>query len=207
MMGRYVGAIVRRREDPRLLLGRGQDVDDLPAGKCLYAAIVRSSHAHARLSAVRLGRAREHPSVAACFAADDFGSGLRPMPSSGLPTPSLKARVNIQVRVAAQAPIAVGTVRYAGEPVAVVLAAERAAAEDAAALVEVEYDPLPVVADVERGTDPAAPLLYPEWGDNVAVSFAVGVGDAERAFADAPIRVRERFKVPRSAGMPLAAAS
>ena len=203
MTRRYVGAIVRRREDPRLLLGRGQYVDDLFAGRCLYAAIVRSSHAHARLVAIRLGRARKSPSVAACFAADDFPGGLRPLPSSGLPTPSLEARANIRVRVAAQVPLAVGRVRYAGEPVAVVLAEERAAAEDAAALVEVEYDPLPVVPDVERGSDPAAPLLYQEWGDNVAVSFAVRVGDPERAFAEAPIRLRERFKVPRSAGMPI----
>jgi aerobic carbon-monoxide dehydrogenase large subunit len=203
MTGRYVGAVVRRREDPRLLLGRGQYVDDLAAGRCLYAAIVRSSHAHARLVAIRLRRARETPSVAACFAADDFAGGLRPLPSSGLPTPSLEARVNFHLRVAAQVPLAAGVVRYAGEPVAVVLAEERAAAEDAAALVEVEYDPLPVVPDVERGSDPAAPLLYPAWGDNVAVSFVAGVGDADRAFAEAPIRLRERLRVPRSAGMPI----
>jgi carbon-monoxide dehydrogenase large subunit len=203
MTGRYVGAIVRRREDPRLLLGRGQYVDDLPAGGCLYAAILRSPHAHARLVAIRLGRAREHPLIVGCFAADDFSSAFHPLPSAGLPTPPLEARVSFRVRVAPQGPLAGSTVRYAGEPVAVVLAEERAAAEDALELIEVEYDPLPVVGDVERGSDPAGPVLYQEWGDNVAVSFAVRVGDPDRAFAEAPIRLRERLKVPRSAGMPI----
>ena len=81
MSGRYVGAAVRRHEDPRLLAGRGRFVDDLPAAGCLHAAMVRSARAHARLVAVRLDRARAHPSVAACLAQDDLAGALRPLPA------------------------------------------------------------------------------------------------------------------------------
>src|SRR5438270_501067 len=155
MSGRYVGAAVRRHEDPRLLAGRGRFVDDLPAAGCLHAAIVRSARAHARLVAVRLDRARVHPSVAACLAQDDLAGALRPLPSAGLPTPALEAPVSFRVRVAPGVPLAVGKVHYVGEPIAVVLAEDRAAAEDARGLIEVDYDPLPAITDVEQGLDPA----------------------------------------------------
>ena len=203
MSGKYVGAIVRRREDPRLLTGRGRYVDDIPAGGCLYAAIVRSPHAHARLGRVDLERVRRLPSVAAALAFPDFANALVPLPSAGLPPPSLAARVHFHLRTAAQYPLAATHVRYVGEPVAVILAEDRAAAEDALALVEMAYDPLPAVAGVEQGLAAGAPLVHPDWGDNVAVRFAVQVGDPDPAFAQAPVRVRSTFRVPRSAGIPL----
>ncbi len=203
MSGRYVGAAVRRHEDPRLLAGRGRFVDDLPAAGCLHAALVRSSRAHARLVAVRLDRARAHPSVAACLAQDDLAGALRPLPSAGLPTPALEARVSFRVRVAPGVPLAVRKVHYVGEPIAVVLAEDRAAAEDALGLIEVDYDPLPAVTDAEQGLDPAGPRIHEGWDDNVAVHFALSIGDPDRAFAAAPVRLRERLRIPRSAGMPI----
>ncbi|HLY22841.1 MAG TPA: xanthine dehydrogenase family protein molybdopterin-binding subunit [bacterium] len=203
MSGRYVGAIVRRLEDPRFLTGGGQYVDDIPAAGCLHAAVVRATHAHARLTHVDLARARRHPSVVACFAFPDLSDALVPVPSAGVAPPALEARVRFQVRTASQFPLAATHVRYVGEPVAVVVADGRAAAEDAAALVGVAYEPLPVVTDVVRGLEAGAPLIHPDWGDNVAVSFAMRVGDPDGAFAQAPVRVRATLHVPRSAGMPL----
>ena len=203
MSGRYVGAIVRRREDPRLLTGGGQYVDDIPAAGCLYAAVVRATHAHARLARVDLERARRHPSVVACFAFADLSDALVPLPAAGLAPPALEAHVRFHVRSAAQFPLAATHVRYAGEPVAVLVAEGRAAAEDAAALIDVRYDPLPPVMDVARGLEAGAPRIHPDWDDNVAVSFALRVGDPEAAFAGAAVRVRATFHVPRSAGMPL----
>ncbi len=202
-MPRYVGATVRRREDPRLLAGRGQYVDDIPIEGCLYAAIVRSPHAHARLVSIDLERARCHPSVAGCFAFADLSEVLVPLPSAGLPPPALEARVRFHMRTAAQFPLAATHVRYVGEPVAVLLADNRAAAEDALALIDVVYDPLPAVTSVQRGLEAGAPLVHPGWGDNLAVSFAMRVGDPDGAFAGAPVRLRSTFGVPRSAGMPL----
>ncbi|HEV2281244.1 MAG TPA: xanthine dehydrogenase family protein molybdopterin-binding subunit [bacterium] len=203
MSGRYVGAVVRRREDPRLLTGSGQYVDDIPAAGCLYAAVVRATHAHARLARVDLARARRHPSVVACFAFADLADALVPLPSAGIAPPALDARVRFQMRTASQFPLAATHVRYVGEPLAVIVADGRAAAEDAAALVDAAYEPLPVVTDVVRGLEAGAPLIHPDWGDNVAVSFAMRVGDPEGAFARAAVRVRAAFHVPRSAGMPL----
>src|SRR5579884_3954564 len=203
MSGRYVGAAVRRREDPRLVTGRGRYVDDVPVARCLHAAIVRSTHAHAELAAVRLDRARRHPPVVACFAAADLAGALRPLPAIGLPPPPLEARVRFRVRTAPQLPLAATRVRYVGEPVAVLLAEDRYAAADALALAEVEYAPLPAVGDAEQALRAGAPRLHEGWDDNVAVSFALSLGDPARALAGAPVRVCERLRVPRSAGMPV----
>jgi carbon-monoxide dehydrogenase large subunit len=201
--GRYVGAIVRRREDPRLLTGRAQYVDDVPASGCLYAAVARSTHAHASLVRVDLERARRHPSVVAAYAAGDLAGQLPPLPAAGAPPPALAARIRFEIRRADQFPLARDRVRYVGEPIAVVVAGGRAEAEDALALVEAAYDPRPAVVDVARGLAAGAPLLHAGWSDNIAVRFAMRVGDPDGAFAGAPVRVRASLRVPRSAGMPL----
>lgn len=203
MSGRYVGAVVRRREDRRLLTGQGRFVDDLRAPGALHAVLVRSPHAHARVRAVRTDRARGQPGVVACFTHADLADVLRPLPVAGTPPPALQARVGFRLRPAPASPLATGVVRHVGEPVAVVLAADAYAARDAAEVVEVEYEPLPAVLDVEQALAPGAPLVHPAWGDNVSVAFRVTVGEPERAFAGAPVRVGACFRVPRSAGVPL----
>jgi carbon-monoxide dehydrogenase large subunit len=203
MSGRYVGAIVRRREDPRLLTGRGQYVDDLQIAGCLHAVVLRSPHAHARIAAVRFDRVRAHPGVVACFAYADLAAALHPLPSAGLPPPALEARVHFRMRAASQMPLAATHVRYVGEPVAVLVAETRAAAEDALPLIDAAYEPLPALPDVTAALAADAPRLHPDWGDNVAVQFTMRIGDPDRAFAGAPVRVHAAFHVPRSAGMPL----
>src|SRR5262249_33837639 len=94
-------------------------------------------------------------------------------------------------------------VRHVGEIVAMALAESRALAEDACDLVEVEYEPLPVVTDMVAGALPGAHVLYPEWGDNLAVFFETGFSDADAAFASADVTVRERFDIQRYVGMPI----
>ncbi len=203
MGGKYVGAEVRRREDPRLLAGRGQFVDDLAPAGCLHAVVLRSLHAHARIKAIRVETARRHPAVRAVFTSDDLADKLKPLPTAGVAPPALQQRVGFQVRSAHQYPLARGIVRYVGEPVAILLADSRYAAEDALELIEVDYEPLPVIADVERGLEAGAPRIHPEWPDNVAVAFSVKVGDPDGAFAGAPVVVSERLRMQRCAGMPL----
>ena len=200
---KYVGAEVKRREDPQLLTGRGRYVDDLRPTGCLHAAILRSPHAHARIRGIRLDRARAHPAVVGCFAYADLGSLLRPLPLAGAPPPPLQARVGFRLKTAAQLPLVHDRVRYVGEPVAVVLAADPYAAEDALELIDVDYEPLPAIADVDAAVAAGAVILHEEWGDNVGVAFQVRIGDPERALADAPLRVRARIRVPRYAGMPI----
>jgi aerobic carbon-monoxide dehydrogenase large subunit len=203
MQERYVGAAIRRREDRRLLTGGSQYVDDLRWAGCLYAVVARSPHAHARVVAMRLERARRHPAVVACFAFPDLADALRPLPAAGIPPGPLQARVGFRLKAAPQFPLARGKVRYVGEPVAILVALDRYAAEDALGLLEVDYEPLDAVTHVEQAVEPRAPLVHEEWGDNISVAFATGVGDPERAFAEAAVRVHERFTVPRCAGIPL----
>ena len=203
MGGKYVGAEVRRVEDPRLLAGRGQYVDDLRVSGCLHAALLRSPHAHARIAAIRAERARHHPSVIGVFGFEDLQASLVPLPAAGAPPPALQSRVGFQLKSAPQYPLARGRARYVGEPVAVLVASDRYVAEDALALVEVEWDPLPALVDPERALDAEAPLIHPEWGDNVAVAFRVELGDAARALAEAPVVVRRRLRMQRYAGLPM----
>jgi carbon-monoxide dehydrogenase large subunit len=201
--GRYVGARVRRREDPRLVAGQGRFVDDLRVAGCLHAAILRSPHAHARIAAVRTDAARRGPGVVACWTSEDLPAATRPLPIAGVPPAPLQARVGFRLRTAPQLPLARGVVRYVGEAVAVVVATDRYAAEDALERIEAAYEPLPAVADVEQGLAPGAPLVHPEWGDNVSVAFAVRVGDPDGTLPRAPVRVQARIRVPRYAGIPL----
>jgi carbon-monoxide dehydrogenase large subunit len=203
MGGKYVGAEVRRKEDPRLLAGRGQFVDDLAPAGCLHAVVLRSLHAHARIKAIRAEAARRHPAVFAVFTFDDLTDRLKPLPTAGVAPPALQARVGFQVRSAAQYPLARGVVRYFGEPVAILVADSRYAAEDALALIEVDYEPLPVIATVEAGLGARAPRIHPEWPDNVAVAFSVRLGDPDGVFKTAPVVVKERLSMQRYCGMPL----
>jgi aerobic carbon-monoxide dehydrogenase large subunit len=200
---KYVGAAVRRREDPRLLAGRGRFVDDLQAPGCLHAAVLRSPRAHAWIRGLRLDRARAHPGVVGCFAYSDLQDVLRPLPVAGSPPPPLQARVGFRLKTAVQHALAPDRVRHVGEPVAVVVATDAYGARDALDLIDVDYQPLPAVVTAEAGLAPGVTLLHEEWGDNVGVAFEVQIGDAERALGDAAVRVRARFGVPRYAGMPL----
>jgi carbon-monoxide dehydrogenase large subunit len=199
---KYVGAIVRRQEDPRYLTGRGRFVDDMSPPGCLHAAVLRSSHAHARIMAIRTEAARACPGVAAVFTSGSL-TALKPIPEAGVAPPPLEARVGFHLRSAQQYPLARDKVRYVGEPVALVVAESRYAAEDALERIEVDYDPLPVIVDVEAGLRPNAPRIHDDWPDNLAVSFTAEVGDTEAAFREAPVVIAERIVVQRYAGMPL----
>jgi carbon-monoxide dehydrogenase large subunit len=203
METRYVGAALTRREDPRLLRGQARFVEDLKLPGLLHATIVRSVHAHARIRALRLDAARACLGVAGVFGFAELAPWMRPMPTAGQPPPSLEARLKLTMRPTPQYPLAHETVRYVGEPLGVVVAQTRAEAEDAAERVEVDYEPLPAVADVEAACAPGAPRLFPTWDDNVALQFTVTMGEVEAALQAAEVVVRERFRVQRYTGVPV----
>ncbi|HEV8310337.1 MAG TPA: xanthine dehydrogenase family protein molybdopterin-binding subunit [Methylomirabilota bacterium] len=203
MGARYFGAAVKRREDPRLLRGEGRFVDDIKLPGLLHAAFVRSVHAHARLRAVRTDEARRLPGVIAVFTFDDLAPWMKPLPLFGAVPPGLAARVAVTLKQIPQRALARDTVRYVGEIIAMVVAESRALAEDAAELVSVEYEPLPVVTDLVAAAEPGSPLIHAEWGDNVAVFFPTGFGDPATVFREAPVRVGERFTIQRYVGMPI----
>jgi aerobic carbon-monoxide dehydrogenase large subunit len=200
---RYFGASISRREDPRLLRGSGRYVDDIKLPGLLHAAIVRSTHAHARLRAVRVEAARAMPGVAGVFCFTDLAAWMRPIPPFGEAPAPLPARIGLRMHATPRYPLARHKVRYVGEPVAVVVARTRAEAEDAAERVGVEYEPLPAVIDTEAALAPEAPRLFEELDSNVVLRFTQRLGDAAAAMQSADVVVRERFRVHRYTGTPL----
>ena len=203
MGAKYFGASVKRKEDPRFLRGEGRYVDDIKLPGMLHAAFVRSPYAHARITAIRVEAARRLAGVAHVFTFDDLARWMKPLPLFGAIPPGLAARVSVMMRQIGQLAMCRDEARHVGEIVAMVVASSRAVAEDGCELVEVDYQPLPVLADVVAAAEPGAPVLYPEWGDNLALSFKTGFGDVDAALRQADARVRERLIIPRYVGMPI----
>jgi carbon-monoxide dehydrogenase large subunit len=191
---RYIGAPVRAVEATRYLTGRGQYVDDLVLPGMLYAAFLRSPHAHAGLGPIEVAAARAAPGVAAVLT----GAEARARASR------LRTPLNVPgYRDCGAYCLAVDKVRYVGEPVAVVAAESRYLAEDAVERIEVSYAPLPAVVDAEAAIAPNAPLLYPELGENVLVRATFRGGDPDAAFARADLVLRETFSTQRQSANPL----
>ncbi len=203
MGAKYVGAAVRRREDPRLLRGEGRFLDDITLPGLLHAAFLRSPHAHARIRAIRTERAAALPGVVAVFTHATLARWMKPLPLFGAAPPGLAAAVSFEIRQAPQVALCRDRARHVGEIVAMVVADSRARAEDAAELIEVDWEPLPPVTDMRAALEPDAPLVHPEWGTNLAVGFTHGIGDPDQAFARADVVVRETFHIQRYVGMPI----
>ena len=188
----------RRREDERLITGMGQYVDDLrpPAGRPapLIMAVVRSPYAHARIGAIASDEAAAIPGVVAIHTGQELAEALAPM--QGMPMPPM-------FKQTPRRPIASDVARYAGDPVAVVLAENAYAAADARLLVQVAYEPLDAVTDPEEALRPDAPTLYPELGSNEAYRMPVSGGDIEAAFAQASGTVALRLVNQRIAASPM----
>ncbi|HLG69834.1 MAG TPA: xanthine dehydrogenase family protein molybdopterin-binding subunit [Chloroflexota bacterium] len=194
---------VHRREDPRLLTGRGQYVSDLQAPGMLAAAILRSPHAHARIVSVDLEAARACPGVVLALSGADLAE-LPAMPdASGNVTPRWLNRVQPRLQWPRQRALALNEVHYAGESVAVVVARDRYAAEDALDAIHVEYEPLPVSGDPVAAAEAHAPTAHSDLADNLLFEFGVGKGAAPQAFATAPHTIRQRFRSRRNAAVPM----
>jgi carbon-monoxide dehydrogenase large subunit len=182
----YIGRRVRRSEDAALLRGEGSFVDDLKLPGVLHGALVRSPHGHARVKRIDVSAARAMKGVAAVYTFADLPApARRPMPIL-VPNPLIK-----QPR--AQKLLAEGEVCCVGDPVVFVVAENRYLAEDACALVEVDYEPLPVVAHALEAMKPGSPVTHEGAADNMAAHVTMGFGDMGAAFADAPATVTETY--------------
>ena len=181
------GASVPRKEDPALLRGEGQFVDDIHLPGMLHAAFVRSPYAHARVGRIDKSAALAVAGVHAVLAYADLPESVRRQTLPLLvPHPAIRL---------ARMPYALAKdeVCYAGEPVACVIAESRYIAEDGADRVEVEYEPLPAVSDCRAAAEEGAQLAHAGADSNVAARFPVRVGDADRAFSGAAHVFRERI--------------
>src|SRR5437764_4517521 len=187
----WIGRPVRRVEDARLLTGRGTYIDDHPpVANLFHAAIVRSPHAHARILGYEVKAARALQGIVGVLTGEDVLKHTKPF------------------AVGVTAPVhyycaATDKARFVGEPVAVVVGKSRYVAEDAADLVQVRYEPLPAVVDPERGLEPDAPVLHEAVGSNLANNRRLVYGDPDRAFREADVVVKERFKFPKYGSTPI----
>ncbi len=195
MSTRWFGAPVQRNEDPRLLRGRGIYVDDIDLPEMLHAAVLRSPYAHARIMHIDTSAARDLPGVHLVLTAADLGDVLEPSPLL-IPHQALT-----QPRT--QLPLALEEVCYVGEAVAFVVADSRYIAEDALELIEVEYEPLPVVSSLEAASAPDAPLVHEDVPGNIAAHLLQEVGNPDKTIANARHVVHEVLKMERGAAMPM----
>ncbi len=195
MTTRAIGARIPRNEDPRLLRGLGCFVDDVRLTGMLHAAVLRSPHGHARILSIDATRARAVPGVNLVLTASDLGELNQPSPLL-IPHPGLT-----QPRT--QQPLATDRVRYVGEAVAFVVAEDRYVAEDAAELIDVVYEPLPAVTDIEAAIADGSPLVHDDVAFNRAGRVVQRVGDPDAGLAGAARVLRERLWIERSCGSPM----
>ncbi len=195
MATRWFGAPIPRNEDPRLLRGKGSYVDDIDLPEQLHAAVLRSPFARARILSIDASSARELQGVHLVLTASDLGEVLDPSP--------LLVPHQALTYPRTQLPLALHEVRYVGEAVAYVVADSRYIAEDALDLIEVEYEPLPVVHNMDVAISVSAPLVHEDVPGNVAAHLIQNVGNPDEVFANAPHVFRESFLMDRGAAMPM----
>jgi len=204
-----IGSPRRRVEDRRLLTGEGRFTDDAAPAGAARAFVVRTPHAHARIRAIDTSRAAVLPGVLAVLTgADAAADGMRPIPHdpdwTRPPDAELRLPDGFEVAVTPNLPLPVDTVRYCGEPVALVVAETAALAADAGELVEVDYEPLPAVTDARAAMAGEAPRLWPGRPDNLALTCEVGNAQAtDAAFAGAAHVVSLSSRIHRVTGVPL----
>ena len=196
MSSRIFGSGIRRREDPRLITGSATYTQDIMLPGMVHAAMLRSSHAHARITRIDTEKAKAAPGVVAVYTGADIDGALQPMPCAWLLPDS-------ELKIAPYPCIAKDVVRYTGDIVAVVVAERPGLAEDARDLIDVDYEPLPTVIDPEKAAGADAPQLHATDinGDDIAGNQAfhwvvAGGGDVDAAFAEAEtsgVVIRERI--------------
>src|SRR5436190_13554393 len=201
VLPKLVGTRVKRREDPRLIRGAGTYVDDIALVGMQHLAFKRSDVAHGRIRSIDTSAAKAIPGVEAVFTGAEIAKFLAPMPI-GTPFPSPDHHA-----------VAVDTVRYGGEPVAVVVAVDRYVARDAADAIVVSYDTLPAVMDVEVAMTGKPTVIHPAFPNNLAVALVpsgtgvspAGVDDSaiDEAFAKADVVISQRMVNQRLAPTPI----
>ena len=185
---KWVGQPLKRQEDGRFVSGQATFLDDITLPGMLYMEVLRSPYAHARLGRIDTRAALKLPGVVAVLTGHEVAQESRP-----LVIDTLRAGMRNNEFYA----LPTDKVRYAGEPVAAVVALSRYEAADALEAIKVEYEPLPAVANAEAAVRPDAPLLYEEWGDNIAYSAKVAGGEVEKAFANTDGILPLRLHIPR----------
>jgi carbon-monoxide dehydrogenase large subunit len=192
---KWVGQALRRKEDPRMITGRGRYVDDMVVPGMLYMAVVRSPEAHARIVSIDASAAKEIPGVHGVFTGADLDLAS-PLPMAWVPP-------GVEIKSPEHWPLARDEVKYAGQGVAAVVGEDKYAVIDAAEQVLVDYDPLPVIVDPEKALEDGATLVHPDFGTNKTHEWSIGGGDMDAAWQEAEVVVERRIVNHRTAGAPI----
>src|SRR6266581_4056479 len=191
-----IGTPIKRREDPRLITGQATYVDDIKIPGMLYMAVLRSPYGHARINSINTEAARKHPGVKAVYTAADMKGSVGNV-AIAVPLGEIANGMGVH------GPLAEGKVRFYGDPVAVVIAEDRYIARDARDLIEVDYEPLPAVVDMEKAMQPGAPLLYEQFGTNIPFGMHPPTDEIDKVFeqtrADGGVVVKQRLDNQRLA--------
>nr|WP_207956853.1 xanthine dehydrogenase family protein molybdopterin-binding subunit [Rubrobacter tropicus] len=183
---RYMGNSVLRKEDPALLTGHTNFTDEIHLPGMLHLALLRSPHAHAKVLSIDVSAAREQPGVVAVFTGEDLAGEW----AIGIPT---GWPVTEDIKIPDHWPLARGEVNHAGDGVAAVVATDRYKAQDALEFIEVDYEVLPAVVDVEAALEEGAPLVHEGLGTNKCYTWPLGTGDIDKAFEEADVVVSGRY--------------
>src|SRR5579863_7464596 len=189
---KFVGQRIKRREDPRLITGTATYVDDVRLPGMLTAVILRSPHAHAKITSINVDAARKSPGVVCVLTGADVNSKVGSLPC-----------VAPAIHIPPHPTLADGKVRYVGEPVVVAVATDPYKAQDALDLVEVDYDPLDAVVDPEKALAPGAPLLHEQFGDNLVIRADIPNPAVDEALRTADRVVKFRVVNQRLAPIPM----
>ena len=193
---KMVGQAIKRREDPQLITGQGNFLDDIKLNGMLHAVVLRSPYAHANIKSIDYSKAAALPGVVAVYTGEDM------MDINALPCAWQAGRV--QNNVNTPRALAVGTVRFVGDGVALVVAEDRYIARDALDLIEVDYEALPVVVDGKKATEAGAPQLHENAPNNIVMEWSCGNQEAaDQAIASAEVVVKERIINPRLIPTPM----
>lgn len=190
-----IGSRAKRVEDPPLLTGRGRYLDDIVMANLIEGAVLRSPLAHARIVSIDTSAAKALPGVFDVITGADLEGLVKPQP--------VIYQLLADQRETPVFALATDTVRWAGQAVAAVAAVNRYVAEDALGLIDVEYEPLPVLSTVEQALASDATILYDGWDSNIVGTAAYGKGDVDAAFADADVVVETQLRLGRLSGCPL----
>lgn len=188
-MASIFGTPIKRREDPRLITGKGNFTDDIELTGMLYAAMLRSPYAHANIKSIDTTEAKRAEGVVAVYTGKDLQGKMEPIPTAWLPPDS-------NMQTPDHPAIAADKVRYVGDAVAMVVAESRYAARDALDLIEVDYETLPVNVDQEKAMADDATLLHEGVENNLAYHWKAG-GVEKEVFEQAEVVIKQRFRQQR----------
>jgi carbon-monoxide dehydrogenase large subunit len=184
--GKFVGQRLRRKEDPPLIQGKGQYVDDIKLVGTLHSHVVRSPEAHARILSIDTSAAKARPGILGVFTHEDMSDLLAPLPMAWVPP-------GVEVKTPENWPLSKDKVCHVGDAVVLIVGVDKYAVVDAAEDVLIEYEPLPVVIDMEKALEPDSPVIHEQFGTNKSYEWSLGGGDIEAGLAEADVVIERRI--------------